>query len=175
MSASFAIVVAADEQRGIGRSGALPWRIARDMAFFRELTSKAPLGKQNAVMMGRKTYASLPARFRPLPHRLNVVLSRDPSYEPSGAIKADSLDRAMKELAGREDIHDRFVIGGGSLYAAALDDARCTRVFITRVHARLECDTYLAPFEHDFELVTKDGPYHEGNLAFTFETYRRSR
>ena len=74
---SFSVVVAATSAGGIGMKGKLPWRLPGDMAFFKRVTSSvADIGKRNAVIMGRRTWASIPAKFRPLPARLNVVLSR---------------------------------------------------------------------------------------------------
>lgn len=76
----FAIVVAAAAVgHGIGAKGTLPWRLPGDMAFFLRLTSTAPQGTRNVVVMGRKTFESIPAKFRPLANRVNVVVTRSPS------------------------------------------------------------------------------------------------
>lgn len=171
----FAIVVAADEARGIGQQGTLPWRLPGDMAFFKRLTTSASPGKQNAVIMGRKTYASIPPKFRPLPQRLNVVLSRTPSALSEPVLTATSLDAALEALAARSDLEQTFVIGGGQLYGEALKHPACTRVYLTRVHATFPCDTFLAPFEERFRLVTQDGPYDDHGVRYTFETYERAQ
>ena len=91
------VVVAATRKGGIGKDGGLPWRIPADMAFFKQVTLAAAEGRRNAVVMGRKTWESIPAKFRPLPGRLNVVLSRavsDPSSVspyPEEVLVASSL------------------------------------------------------------------------------------
>lgn len=92
----------------IGSGNALPWHVPEDMARFRELTRGHP------VVMGRATWESLPERFRPLPGRVNVVLTRDPSYVAPGAQVVTSPDAALRLVAGR----DAWVIGGGQVYAA---------------------------------------------------------
>jgi dihydrofolate reductase len=170
----FELVVAADEARGIGRDGALPWRLPGDMAFFKRITSDAPAGTLNAVLMGRKTYASIPAKFRPLRGRLNVVLSRQESLALDAGVEVfGSLDAALASL-DRPGLHRAFVIGGGELYAQALGHPGCARVHLTRVHATFACDTFLAPFEDRFRLVTRDGPQHDDGIEYTFETYERA-
>lgn len=170
----FAIVVAADEALGIGKEGALPWRLPGELAYFKRITSSAAEGRQNAVLMGRKTYASIAPKYRPLAHRLNVVLSRDPHHSEPGTLGAHSLEHALSQLAQRNDIDRVFVIGGGELYQSALAHPRCQRVYLTRVHARFDCDTWLPAFESGFSLLRSDGPHHEGDLSYTFEVYERA-
>lgn len=110
MKEFFVVVAAAMGSRGIGRGGGLPWpgRLKGDMAHFKKLTvgvgeEEASKGMQNAVIMGRKTWQSIPPKFRPLPGRFNVVLSRNPSARdelglPSEVLLASSLSDAMEQL-----------------------------------------------------------------------------
>ena len=169
----FSIVVAADQANGIGQGGKLPWRLPAEMAFFKRLTTQAAPGRRNAVIMGRKTYESIAPRFRPLSERFNMVLSRDPSYRPQGAFVVSSLAEALRELTQLETLDQLFCIGGGELYTTALAHPLCRRVYLTRVHADFDCDTRLAGFEEDFQLIAQDGPHTEGELSYTFETYQR--
>lgn len=177
MTRPFSVIVAADEARGIGRAGDLPWRLPGDMAYYKRATSEAPAGSQNAVVMGRRTFESIPAKFRPLKGRLNVVVSRDASYAPPGVLRAGSLEGALSLLDARTDVAQVFIVGGAELYREALRHPACARVLLTRVHARFACDTFLAPFEHDFELERREGPLREPDdaaaPAYTFETYVR--
>ncbi len=172
---SFAIVVAADAARGIGRANGLPWKLPTEMAYFKRVTSEARPGQQNAVVMGRKTYESIPSKFRPLKGRLNVVLSRssDVSAE-EGVTVCPSLEDALAKVAGQSTIDQVFVIGGGSVYEVALRHPQCSRVYITRVHGVFDCDTFLEKFEQDFRLLTQDGPHRDGDVEFTFEVYERN-
>ena len=124
-----ALVVAHSANRVIGRDGGLPWRLPGDLKRFRELTTG------HAVVMGRRTYESLPAAFRPLPERRNVVLSADPAYRADGAEVVHDLDAA---LAG-----GGFVIGGGAVYAQALPHAG--RVYATELEAEVDGDTFFPP------------------------------
>jgi dihydrofolate reductase/thymidylate synthase len=160
---SFALVGAADEGGLVGKEGGIPWKIAADLKYFKELTSKttAKEGKVNAVVMGRKTWDSLPPQFRPLKGRLNVVLTRDasrvplapqpPAEEgtqatPDTRVVAGSLADALKLLATDpvllSTVERVFVIGGAEIYNEALREdgpcaPHCQAIFLTRVHIRL--------------------------------------
>ena len=121
---SFQIIVAATKELGIGLNGTLPWKLPADMAFFKELTTATESTKKvNAVIMGRKTWESLPAKFRPLPRRLNVVLTKEylssPEYCPDNVQKCSSLDAALDSLSDpgvSSQIEQIFVIGGAQIF-----------------------------------------------------------
>lgn len=124
----------------IGRAGALPWRLKSDMALFKATT----LGKP--VVMGRKTWDSLPRR--PLPGRLNVVLSRDGGFEPAGAVACDRFVEAIsiaREQAAEDGAAEVCVIGGTALFALALP--RAARLYLTEVDAAPEGDAWFPPFD----------------------------
>ncbi|KAB8349695.1 hypothetical protein FH972_023711 [Carpinus fangiana] len=148
------LIVAATRTMGIGNKGTLPWPLLKhEMAYFARTTKRAPPGAdpaaQNAVIMGRRTWDSIPAKFRPLTGRLNVVLSRAPGLQAQvgdAALVESSLAAALRrldELDAQGRVGRVFVIGGGSVYAEALGEgaARATRVLLTRVKTEFECDT----------------------------------
>lgn len=175
MSDSFSIVVAMDAARGIGRAGQLPWHLPGDMAYFKRLTSEAPAEMRNAVVMGRKTYDSLPEKFRPLPGRLNVVLTRAPrSSIPNEVLQTNSLSDALGQLSSRKNLAKTFVIGGGEIFAMALAHEACARLYITEIAATFACDTFFPAFDAHFRLVTRDGPYDDRGVNYAFATYERT-
>ena len=133
----FDVVVAADLDWGIGKANGLPWpRLRGDLAHFRRVTSTtAKEGAQNAIVMGRKTWESKEVGGKPLPKRLNVVVSRSALTVPEGVVAARSLDEALAVTA--ETI---FVVGGAGLFQEALVDARLRYVYLTRIEARFACD-----------------------------------
>lgn len=168
MAQTFDIVVACDSKRGIARSGQLPWRLPGDLKRFRELT----VGEgESAVIMGRKTWDSLPAKFRPLPSRLNIVLSGQGALSlPDGVLCVGSLDEAVaaaEERGGRTC----FVIGGGQVYAEALADPRCRRVYLTEVDGDFACDTFLAPLPDRFREKEVSPDMHDGDVGYRFKTF----
>lgn len=104
------------------------------MQHFKEVTTTAPTGQRNAVVMGRKTWESIPAKFRPLPERLNVVLSRNAALEvPEDVLVAASLEEAAKLIEGASDVASTFVIGGGDVYRQAIEQGFCNKIIYTEV------------------------------------------
>ncbi|PHH84745.1 hypothetical protein CDD83_1467 [Cordyceps sp. RAO-2017] len=156
------LIVAATRVMGIGAHGSMPWTGLRDeMRYFARVTSRpppeAPPGTVNAVIMGRKTWDSIPAKFRPLKDRLNIVVTRaapslpppSPSSSPlAEAVRAPSLDEALRYARARAGLGRVFVIGGAQIYAAALADPSARRVLLTRIGRAFDCDTF---FPLDFE------------------------
>lgn len=130
------IVAALVPDLGIGYRGALPWRLKQEMKYFREVTSQAPAGYANAVIMGRRTWESIPPRFRPLPNRINVVLSRqNTNVVKDDVFWGDSFDSAMQHLQLREDISKIYVIGGADIYNQLMADPRVSHLLLTEVAA----------------------------------------
>lgn len=168
------LVVAADADRGIGRAGAIPWRLAGDVRHFKELTcATTDPARRNAVLMGRATWESLPGRFRPLPDRHNVVLSRQERLAlPAGVLHARDLDQALGALAGvTPGIERVFVIGGSQVYAAALARPECRHVYYTRIAARFDCDTFFPAFEDRFQRTAVLHEAEEAGVAYRIEVW----
>lgn len=198
----FQIVVAAERNLGIGYDGSLPWKLPADMAYFKELTSKTRGGsdKQNVVIMGRKTWESIPAQFRPLKGRINIVLSR--SLEESendgggagngGSGRRDSLLQSIKssadtfaagsldaalELTRSKDLKSRvetvFVIGGGQIYEEAVNNPDCTAVHLTRIDKDFECNVFFPAIDPaKFKVWSASQPMQsEDGTSFTFMCY----
>jgi len=116
----------------IGVDGAMPWHIPEDLAHFRKVTA------DSTVIMGRKTWESLPPRFRPLPGRLNIVLTRDASWSSEGAIAADSVDAALAAATAAD--RPIWIMGGGEIYAQFLPLA--SRLEVTEVKGDFAGETF---------------------------------
>ncbi|KAF9874028.1 dihydrofolate reductase [Colletotrichum karsti] len=156
MSHELTLIVAATRNMGIGAKGGLPWTgLKKEMAYFARVTKRlpaqAPPTAKNAVIMGRKTWDSIPPRFRPLKDRLNIVISRSHPATPQhpedvakGPVKVDSLEQALAFLRGRPagEVGKVFVIGGAQIYGAALGVPEAKRVLLTRVTSDFECDAF---------------------------------
>ena len=123
-----AMIVAMDEDGFIGRGNRLPWRLASDMVRFKHLTKGDGF---NSVIMGRKTWDSLPDSFRPLPERVNIVMSRDTGWLAEGAETALYEGRAI-ELAFAEGSEECWIIGGAQVYEMFLN--RVDEIHLTTVH-----------------------------------------
>ena len=136
------IVVAVSDNNAIGAGGALLWRLPKDMQYFKEVTSG------HHVLMGRKTWDSIPAKFRPLPDRINIVVTRQKNFEAQGAVVVKSVEEgiAFAEKAGEKEL---MVIGGGEIYREVFP--KTDKVYLTKVHATfIDADTF-SP-----NIITKD-------------------
>jgi len=174
--AKVAIVVAMSENRVIGKDGNLPWRLPRDMSRFVELTGN------NIVVMGRKTWDSIPDKFKPLKRRINLVLSRDPEFKPEGCSVFSNLQTAIRMVQELEPKKKIFVIGGESVYKEALRLGIVEQMFITMVHARFEGDTFFPEINGDEWKATggfriprdKENEYDMSFLLFERKKVRRT-
>lgn len=155
------IVVAYSSNRVIGHRGQLPWRLPSDLRRFRELT----VG--HTVVMGRRTFESLPDAYRPLPGRHNVVVSANPAFRPPGVEVHATFESA---LAAHAD--GCFVIGGSSIYEQAMPYAR--RIYATHVQAHTDGDAFFPALEPgDWRCVEEREPLLENDHEFVFRTYDR--
>jgi len=149
----------------IGRDGALPWRLPEDMAHFRAVTMGHP------VVMGRRTWESLPERFRPLPGRRNIVVTRNPSWHGEGAERAASVEDALRRLSEEERVS---VIGGGEIFAEALlfaDD-----LLLTEIESDVEGDTFFPDWDRgEFGETSREPHVSKDGTPFAFVTYERTR
>lgn len=160
---------------GIGAGNKLPWRLKGDLKYFFEVTVKAAPGKINAVLMGRKTWESLPDFARPLKGRVNVVLSRGGFELPEGIISGSSLDDAFEKLSARGDVDKVFIIGGASLYAQAINHPDCEKIYLTEVAGQFNCDAFF-PFipVGVFEKKSESKPNEENGIRYKFAVYGRT-
>ncbi|MCZ6792762.1 MAG: dihydrofolate reductase [Planctomycetota bacterium] len=157
-------ILAVSENGVIGRAGDLPWHLPADLRRFKALTMGHP------IVMGRRTYESV---GRLLPGRTTVVLSRDPGYEVEGAVMARSLDDALERLSGEEEV---FIVGGEAVFREALPRAR--RLYLTRVHARVEGDVFFPEDELERWELRSDEPRpadEEHRHPYSFRVYERPR
>lgn len=159
-------IVAAVARNGvIGRDNDMPWRLPEDLKHFRRVTLGAP------VIMGRRTWDSLPAAFKPLPGRRNVVITRNAGWSAEGAEAATSLQEALQRLA---DAPAAFVVGGAQLYAQALPLA--DELVLTEIDRDFEGDTRFPAFDRArFAEVAREThrAAPPNDFDFAFVTYRR--
>ncbi len=193
MTKKFHIIVAMDLNRGIGKNNSIPWKIKEDMTYFKNITTcpnlfevwnyyrmndmamldgvkfTQPGVEINAVIMGRKTWDSLPAKFRPLPNRKNFVLSRTP--QPNIPNCYTSIDEVMEVVSKDSSIQNVFVIGGAQIYAEALKHPALDIIFITHITETYDCDTFFPEFSGNFGLVS--APLDFENFKFKFSKYQK--
>jgi dihydrofolate reductase len=146
----------------IGKDGVLPWHLPEDLAHFKRLTMGCP------VIMGRKTWESIPERFRPLPGRLNIVVTRQPGWNADGASRAGSLAEAIALCEGQPRA---WVIGGAELFAHALPLADSAEV--TEIDADIEGDVQAPPLGAEWRETSRRPQQSASGLSFAFVSYSR--
>lgn len=149
----------------IGHKGTLPWHLPEDLKHFRAVTMSHP------VIMGRKTWDSLPAKFRPLPGRRNIVVTRQRDWAASGAEVAHTMHDA---LALAHETQEVFVIGGAEAYVQALPLA--TRIFITEIERDFEGDTFMPPLDSSWHETSRERHFsgEPNNFHYSFMTYEKT-
>jgi dihydrofolate reductase len=160
---TLSIIVAVSENGVIGRQGGLPWHLPGDLKWFKAKT----VG--HTLIMGRKTYESV---GRPLPGRTTVVITRDPLFVPDGVAIARSVDEAIGKAPGDDEV---FIGGGGEVFRQILPAVH--RMYITRVHAHIDGDTYFPEVDWSRwrETFREDHPADEKNAyPYSFVIYERA-
>ena len=146
----------------IGNHNQLPWHLPEDMASFKRLTTGWP------VIMGRKTWDSLPARFRPLPGRTNIVVTRQHGWEAPGASVASSIEDAIRQCG---NVAQAWVIGGAQIYAAA--EPLADRIEVTEIAQDFEGDAFAPTLGTQWMEVARESHVSSNGLNFSFITYNK--
>ncbi|CAF0729038.1 unnamed protein product [Brachionus calyciflorus] len=196
------IVAMNNSNRGIGVNGTIPWRIPKDLKHFAKITTfTRDSSKKNAVLMGRKTWFSLPKNFRPLPNRLNVIISSNLNLETcepkentdlNNILIFKSFNDAVETLIDKysDKLENIYAIGGSMIYKEALQFPKgfLNRIYLTRVFSDIECDTFMEPenFLDNFKKLdlfedeenvgaefNKMQTENANNLNYIFEVYEK--
>lgn len=146
----------------IGHHNAMPWHVPEDLAHFKRLTQGHP------VIMGRKTWDSLPPRFRPLPGRSNVVISRQTDWQADGAQRAGSLAAALALCSQAEEV---WVIGGAQIFAQA--EPLAARIEVTEIMQDFEGDIFAPPLGPQWQAQSREEHTSATGLKFAFVSYQK--
>lgn len=163
-----ALIVAMDQGRGIGKNNDLMWNLPNDMKFFKETT------RNHIVVMGRKNYESIPEKYRPLPERLNCVITHNTEFKAPGCMVFQSLMDCVKHFS--DDARKLFIIGGGEIYKLAFQSLSLDELYITEVAHRFNADTFLVEFdETDWkkDLICDQEP--DARHAYGFKIYHYTK
>ncbi len=147
----------------IGRNNTMPWHLPEDLAHFKRTTLGAP------VIMGRKTWDSLPPRFRPLPGRRNIVVTRDAQWQAAGAERAGSLEEAIARVAAEPQV---WVTGGAEIYRLALPRAQLA--VVTEIEADYEGDAFAPHLGDNWHEVARERHVSAAGLPYSFVTYHNA-
>ena len=179
MRPEFHIIVAIDNQRGIAKNKQIPWHLPDDLKYFKKITTKTKdPKKRNAIIMGRKTWESLPSSFQPLPGRLNIILS---SIQNKNAINShpdiqviSNLETGLNTLNNNPEIESIFIIGGSLVYEQTLKMPNCKSAYITKIDHNYNCDTFFPETPKSFTCTSQIKRVYQ-NTFYYFETWTNSR
>ena len=146
----------------IGKDGAMPWHLPEDLAHFKRTTLSHP------VIMGRKTWGSIPPRFRPLPGRTNIVVTRQPDWHESGSQPAPSLREALQQCENADKV---WVIGGAQIYAQALPLA--DELVVTEINADFDGDAFAPAIGPEWHEIARERIVAANGLPLAFVTWRK--
>ncbi|MDD3861905.1 MAG: dihydrofolate reductase [Candidatus Gracilibacteria bacterium] len=170
------IIVAVEHNTGIGKNGKMPWDLKSDMKHFREKTvSTIDSEKRNAVIMGSVTWESLPEKFRPLPNRKNIVLTRNSEFDAKNddVLVKNSLPEAISDLKEDKDIENIFIIGGASIYRQSVDMPEVDGIYITIIENSYDCDTFFPQVPGRFNKETLLKEEEENGTKIKFYLYEK--
>ena len=148
----------------IGKNNAMPWHLPEDLAHFKKLTLGHP------VIMGRKTWDSLPPRFRPLPGRQNIVITRQADWQVQGVLVAGSLQDALAHCSGADEV---WIIGGAQIYAQA--EPMASRIEVTEIDKDYEGDAFAPVLGVQWVPGLSEAHLSSTGLSFKFTTYTKSQ
>lgn len=165
----FSLIVATDNEWGIGLDGDMPWNLPGELKHFQKVTTGEG---NNAVIMGRVTWESIPEAHRPLKGRKNYVLTRNDDYElPEGVELAESLEEALNKASNFDEV---FVIGGGRVYHEAMMHPNCKTIYRTVIDKDFDCDTFFPKiYKEEFRLADESEEVSENNLNYKFLVYNK--
>lgn len=158
-----------DSERGIGKNNDLMWHLPKDMKFFKDTT------QGQIVVMGRKNYDSIPEKYRPLPNRLNVILTRNKDFEAPDCLVFHSLEDCLSYFK-EETERTVFIIGGGEIYQMALASNVIDEMFITHVHHHYDAETFFTAFDEsswESQIILEQEKDEQHEAAFTVKKYKR--
>jgi dihydrofolate reductase len=165
-----ALIAAMDAERGIGRNNDLMWNLPNDMQFFKATT------EGHIVVMGRKNYDSIPARYRPLPKRVNCILSRSNNFSAKDCLVFHDLPSCLRQF--KEDTRTLFVIGGGEIYRLALEELELSEIYLTKIDGVFGADTFFPEFDENEwhkEVMLRQLPDERHSHPFTIYRYYRTK
>jgi len=169
------IILAIDKNNGIGKKNKIPWRVKRDMKYFKDMTTNTiDPNKKNVVIMGRKSWESLPLNYRPLPGRINIIISQNTNYfsdlQPDVYL-CTSYDSAIIKAQSLDNIETIWICGGSQIYEIAFSSI-WNKLYMTVIDGIYECDVFLK-IPTDIKLISSKDET-EDNINMKFEIYERN-
>jgi dihydrofolate reductase len=178
----FDMILAVDEENWIGRANSLAWKISSDMKYFKKITTETQdLAKMNAVVMWKNTWFSIPEKFRPLPDRINCILSNNLKQDDIWSkiddfvLYFNSFEHCLSELEWKENVENIFVIWWATLYNSVINNEFLDRIYLTKVKWNFNCDVHFAWIPENFVVESYTDWQEENGVEFSFWVYKKSK
>jgi dihydrofolate reductase len=172
---NFSAILATDDKNWIWKDQSLAWKLSEDLTYFKKMTTDSSEWKKNTVIMWRKTWDSIPERYKPLPNRINCILSREYDCEDkTGEIRRFwSFESALKNLSLDKGVDKIFVIGWWYLYNKVFWNNYLEYIYHTKVFWDFDCDIFVDKIPKKFKLKEASETNKENGIEFIFEVYKR--
>jgi len=177
----YSIILAVDDKNGIWKDNSLAWKVSADMKYFKNITSNTQdLAKVNAVIMWRKTWESIPSKYRPLHDRINCILTRNIKNDSIWSkiddfvLYFNSLIHCLSELESKENVENIFVIWWANLYNQVLDDPMLDKIYITKVKWDYYCDVFFDWVPEGFVVESYTDTEEENWVEYSFWVYKKA-
>ena len=174
------LILAVDEKNGLWKKWDLAWKITKDLKYFKDITTKTiDLAKVNAVVMWRKTWESIPSKFRPLNDRVNCILTRQIKNDDIWSkiddfvLYFNSLEHALSELESKQNIENIFIIWWAEVYNQALKLEFLDKIYLTKVKWDYNCDVFFDWIPNNFNLQSYNDYETENWVEFSFQVYKK--
>ena len=155
------LIVAVSKNDVIGKDNDLIWHLPNDMKFFKETTTG------HHVIMGRKNFESIPHRFRPLPNRTNIIVTRQSDYIAEGCYVVNSIEEAL-EIAKKNRDKEPFIIGGGQIYKLSIERDLIDRIYLTRINHSFDGDTFFPELNSNWEEIKREDCFNDDNHKYDY-------
>lgn len=176
------IILASDSDGWIWRNNNLAWNIPLDIKYFKDTTSNTKdLAKHNAVIMWRKTWESIPSKFRPLKNRINCILSRTLKVESKESkindftLYFNSIDSCLEELRNKDNLENIFIIWWASLYNQILKYDKLSKIYLTKVFWSYDCDVFFDWIPDNFQMTSESELKQDNWIEFKFQIWERRK
>ncbi|KAK5648736.1 hypothetical protein RI129_003628 [Pyrocoelia pectoralis] len=179
----FNLIAAASQNRGIGKNNTLPWKLKAEMNYFSKMTETTKSNsKKNVVIMGRRTWDSIPSKYQPLPNRINFILSKskldlEQFHDVCGFTSWNDIYDKLNDNKFKEEYEQIWIIGGSSIYKHALESKYFYRLYLTEIKKEFDCDTFFPTFSNVKEVsdpVVPQGIHEENGIEYEFKVYQNA-
>ncbi len=168
-----ALILAIDENNWLWKENTLAWKIKADMSYFKEITTwTISPERQNAVVMGRKTWESIPEKFRPLHHRRNYIITRDENFQGWDG-HFNNLDSCLDTLISDPSIESIYIIGGSQIYNEAINKDVADSIYLTQIFWTFDCDVFFTWVPDNYSLDIIGEKQEENGIFFKFLVYKK--